>query len=405
MASLASEDHLISDDTHNNIEMSVSPEKQSTYAKSSIFTRVGNPFSLKIMASLAQEDHLLSDKHDEMQVSPDKKCIYIKSSVLSVNFVASVFYFTLSSMVCSFILQSCSTFGNLGSLVRSCTSVSYVALGCAACCYIVFCATSYLSFIRHLKSAANMAIALVVLFLFSAPILVAGAFMLTGSRILFVGDSLTFTHDGMHEYVKYLAASRAPVPRILLESLQATEGGATLKSLWEREWPRETIEDASPMFNTVVLQDDIPEYKLLEFTTDGMDETFFKYCRLFCNSIRSAGGNPVLYMAWAYERLPWVSMEQIAQAHRNISKELGIKVAPVGLAFQRSLAINPSIVMLGMDNEHETVAGSYLGACVIYFTIFGETNVLYRPHEISERDAAFLRRIAQETVKAWDELG
>ncbi|MHC1766317.1 MAG: hypothetical protein AB9869_18800 [Verrucomicrobiia bacterium] len=59
---------------------------------------------------------------------------------------------------------------------------------------------------------------------------------------------------------------------------------------------------------------------------------FFECARLFDQEIRAAGGKTVLFMAWPYERY-WVSLEQIAQAHREISKELGVAVAPVGVAF------------------------------------------------------------------------
>ena len=44
-------------------------------------------------------------------------------------------------------------------------------------------------------------------------------------------------------------------------------------------------------------------------------------------------------------------MDQIAKAHREIGDELGIPVAPVGLAMRRSLQLRPSMAMLG-DNKH-----------------------------------------------------
>jgi hypothetical protein len=41
-------------------------------------------------------------------------------------------------------------------------------------------------------------------------------------------------------------------------------------------------------------------------------------------------------MTWDYERLDWISMEEIAEAHYKMAKKLGMEVAPVGLAWKRS---------------------------------------------------------------------
>ena len=48
----------------------------------------------------------------------------------------------------------------------------------------------------------------------------------------------------------------------------------------------------------------------------------------------------------------------------QLSTQLGVKCAPVGLAMRRSLATRPDLNMLGSDSEHETLEGTYLGAAV-----------------------------------------
>jgi hypothetical protein len=37
---------------------------------------------------------------------------------------------------------------------------------------------------------------------------------------------------------------------------------------------------------------------------------------------------PALLMAWAYDRLGWITMDQIAQAHGEAAAELKVDVAP-----------------------------------------------------------------------------
>lgn len=233
------------------------------------------------------------------------------------------------------------------------------------------------------------------------------------SRILFVGDSFTFYNGGMDAAVKNLAATGTPQRILVCDA--ATKGGSPLETLWGLSYVQEAIMYGKPhtyleeydppsptlKYDYVVIQDDIPEYK-------GKLSSFFKYARLFDQRIRSVGSTPVLFMAWNYTRLSWVTQNEIADAHRSISAELGIAVAPVGLAMQRSLAARPSMAMLGGDHEHETVHGTYLASNVILSTLFTEDDVsafdasaVYRPSGVSEEEATYLRGIARETVVAW----
>lgn len=56
---------------------------------------------------------------------------------------------------------------------------------------------------------------------------------------------------------------------------------------------------------------------------------------------------------------------------------------------------------LGLDTHHANTAGEYLGAAVFYECLFGESVVGNRfvPEGVTEKDAAFLQRIAHETVQ------
>ena len=65
----------------------------------------------------------------------------------------------------------------------------------------------------------------------------------------------------------------------------------------------------------VVLQEDLPETKVADFK---------EYAVKFVEEIRKTGARPVLLMAWAYRRLGWISMADIAQAHREVGKDLGV---------------------------------------------------------------------------------
>ena len=212
-------------------------------------------------------------------------------------------------------------------------------------------------------------------------------------RVLFVGNSFTYYNGGLETHVKQLAL--AADPKRHFETERATKGGATLKILDGLPFVHEKIRSGA--YDVVVLQEDIPELK------EHNVAPFFEHARKFNDEIRNSGGRTVLFMAWSYERLNWVSQLEIAKAHHAIAEELKVPVAPVGLAFQRSLAARPELPMLGRDKEHETIHGTYLAACVIHATLFGTSPVGlgYQPTGISGDESTFLQRIAWETIVDW----
>jgi hypothetical protein len=171
---------------------------------------------------------------------------------------------------------------------------------------------------------------------------------------------------------------------------KAVQGGAFLKRLWEMKSPVDAIDSGA--FDVVVLQDDIPETTV---------ENFREYARMFVAEVRKKNARPVLFMAWAYQRLNWISMEEIAKAHRDLAKELNVDVAPAGLAWQQVSKQRPTLDMYAADREHPSVYGMYVATCVVYATVYGKnpTGCNYAPAGITPEEAAFLQRIAWQAVQ------
>ena len=212
-------------------------------------------------------------------------------------------------------------------------------------------------------------------------------------RLLFVGNSFTYYNGGLEHHVKELAESANPPRRVVAD--RAAKGGATLQILQELKWVQDKIRAGD--YDSVILQEDISEL------TEHSVAPFWEQARRFDQQIREHGGQTVLFMAWPYQRLNWVTLEQIAQAHRLIGRELGVPVAPVGIAFERAMQARPALAMLGHDKEHESIHGTYLAASVIYSTIFAQSpkGLPYRPTGVTAEEAAFLQGIAWTTVQAW----
>ena len=215
---------------------------------------------------------------------------------------------------------------------------------------------------------------------------------LVPQKILFIGDSFTFWQEGVYTHLERSAATANPPLRITTG--KATGGGAFLQRLWNQKEPRMAIQTGS--YNVVVLQEDIPETTVADFR---------EYARKFVREIRENHGRPVLFMAWAYPKLGWISMAEIARAHRDaateLNTELNVDVAPVGLAWKQASKQRPEIYLFGSDHEHPSIHGTYLATCVIYATVFGRdpTGLAYFPSGVTADEAAFLQKIAWHSVQ------
>jgi hypothetical protein len=229
------------------------------------------------------------------------------------------------------------------------------------------------------------------------------------SQVLFIGDSSSQGLDGLFPR---LAASGSPP--VTVKNTLMWRGGFSLEQQWEFTKAPNAIRDGK--WDTVVLQDD------LNIDWPGRAAEFDDYGRKFDQAIKQAGAGTVFYMIYPYRDSKETTNEEIAAAYGKIGQDLGDKVAPVALAFRRSLRERPDLKLHAEDGEHYSWAGFYLLGCVLYATIFERSPVglTYRGsgaapddwealmrmimHEdctLSEEDAAYLQRIAWETVQEY----
>jgi hypothetical protein len=230
---------------------------------------------------------------------------------------------------------------------------------------------------------------------------------LPSERILFFGDSNTFWVD---EYFPKLAASGDPP--IQVESKGAMLGGAPLQSHWDSN-TAEIDEIRAGKWDVVVLEEDLGDDWPNRATE--MPE----YARKFYEVINKAGAKMVLFMSYPDTTVTSPTTQDIATVLRKSGTELGVKVAPVGLAFQRALQARPDLDLYANDGDHPSPSGYYLTLVVFYATIFdrspiglsyrmedvdlySEEAMLWSMHQgwtLTDQDALFLQRIAWETVQ------
>lgn len=213
---------------------------------------------------------------------------------------------------------------------------------------------------------------------------------------MFVGNSFTFWLGGLWRQLE--ALSEGATPPLGYEAESVVRGGASLEVMWRRTKARARILDGG--WDVVILQGDIPETTV---------PSFREYAEKFVAATREANARPILFMAWEYERLDWISFDEILAAHRDVAAQLSVDVAPVGLAWRNARAARPQLDMYSRDREHPSPAGAYLALMVIEATISGRLPIAHDPDQvrlpglerIDPEDATFLQGVAARTIAEW----
>ena len=215
-------------------------------------------------------------------------------------------------------------------------------------------------------------------------------------RVLFIGNSFTFWRGGLDQHLKILSQSMSP--ELGYETKAVTRGGASLEVMWKRTSAAEEIRKGK--YDVVILQEDIPETTV---------ESFQTYSKKFVDLVRESGARPILFMAWDYQRLNWISMKEIAEAHFRVGKSLKVEVAPVGFAWALCKERQPALNLYTRDAEHPSVAGMYLSLLVIESTISGKSPLTRAPkkleipglQQLNEKGQNFLREVARDALAEW----
>ena len=241
------------------------------------------------------------------------------------------------------------------------------------------------------------------LFIFglTGPLLaIAGETSLT--RVLFIGNSYLYYHDSLHNHVKRMASEHfADMTSRDFQYKSATIGGARLQH-HDIEWlltPGKIGVDRP--FQAVIMQGGS-----FEPLTADTRKTFVDTASHYSERVRAAGGKPFLYMTHAYvsphRRAQPGMINLISDTYRHAGQQAKAQVIPVGLAFERSYKERPDFSLhMAFDGTHPNLRGTFLGAYVTLFTLYGESvDALDYDYfgRLSADDVAYLQRIAKETV-------
>lgn len=224
------------------------------------------------------------------------------------------------------------------------------------------------------------------------------------TRILFVGNSYLYYNDSVHNHVRRIVAERQPDIADSLDYKSATIGGATLLQHDLDALLEPGRFGADETFELVILQGNSAET-----LGDTNRARFRQGADQQAKKVRAAGAQVALYMTHAYRkphsRYAPDLIDTIAGAYVETGNRLQALVIPVGLAFELAYARRPEIQLhKSYDGSHPSLLGTYLAACVVYASVYGQpasgTGYDYFG-DINAADARFLQAIAYETVRAF----
>lgn len=228
--------------------------------------------------------------------------------------------------------------------------------------------------------------------------------------VMFVGNSFFYYNNGMPGHVTLLEKAADPANANAFRNTMVTIGGSGFDWHDMASYFRPNAigsysfdENNNVVFNTrdklydaVVMMDcsQCPIHPKLK-------SIFTDYAKKNSEIARSHKATPILFMSWAYADKPEMTA-QLAEAYTIAGNDNNALVIPAGLAFAQSIKLKPDLNLYVADKRHPSLAGTYLGACVVFAALTGRSPVGNSYHAgLDGPTAQFLQTVAWDTVKAY----
>ncbi len=225
---------------------------------------------------------------------------------------------------------------------------------------------------------------------------------------LYVGNSFFYYNNGMPSMVNRLAS--AATPSTTISGVMATISGAGLDWHDMESYFRSDalgsyrfnaandieFKQRTPIFDLAIMMDCslCPIHPKLQ-------SKFHETAKKDSDIARLHGAEPVLFMSWPYADAPEMTA-QLAREYTKAGNDNNALVIPAGLAFARTIEKHPEINLYAPDKRHPSLAGSYLGACTIYASVFNRSpEGLSFTAGLDKATASALQTTAWETAKSY----
>jgi hypothetical protein len=175
--------------------------------------------------------------------------------------------------------------------------------------------------------------------------------------VLFVGNSLTYTHD-LPATVTAIAESGGDTIRFRtvagpnLALIDHLNGATNVKAVI-----------ASEPWEMVILQQGPTPAGICR-------DSLVLWATMFDPLIKAVGGTTALLMPWTY-RSEMSGLDEVRISFEEAASAVGGVFIPAGEAWRLAIAADPSLGLWGGDNFHPGGTGTFLTALVIYERVTG----------------------------------
>ena len=175
-----------------------------------------------------------------------------------------------------------------------------------------------------------------------------------GLRLLFVGNSLTYTHN-VPDLVKRLAkAAGQPAPRVEMRAFP----NFGLEDHWKEGWVAKALKQEH--YDVLIMQQGPST-----MAASGAD--LGRWSAVLAAEAVKYGTRPGLYAVWAPAT---GGMGASLANYKTAADAAGTAFYPVSAAWQAAWAIRPALPLYGPDGFHPSEHGAMLAAMVIAGVIF-----------------------------------
>jgi len=179
-----------------------------------------------------------------------------------------------------------------------------------------------------------------------------------GLRVLFIGNSLTYTNN-LPSIIEAMAEATNQ-KRFVYKAVAFPN--YSLEDHWNQGDARKALADNK--WDVVVMQQG-PSASM-----EGR-RLLIEYSRRFAELIRRAGARPALYMVWPATSRSG-DFDDVSYTYRRAAQEVKGMIFPAGEAWRAAWRRDKKLALYSPDGLHPTVAGSYLAALVIYEQLYGQ---------------------------------
>ena len=188
-----------------------------------------------------------------------------------------------------------------------------------------------------------------------------------GLRVLFVGNSHTFTNDVPGLTAKLAKAADVDRPLMVWSEVP---GGTSFQMHWNNGRVQHLLGEVK--WDLVVLQD---QSAMPNMSPQQRQQETLPFARNLNEKIKESGARTVLFMTWGYQQDYPATLKWSRDAYTELAMDLKADLVPVGTAWEKALDKRPDIALWGPDGNHADVRGSYLAACCFFAAFYGKSPV------------------------------